>query len=72
VSSSDLELKVKQAEVVRKTQKDMMDNAVKKAELQLKAMEQLHGAKMEAFASQRELLQPPQPAQPAAKPPGAK
>jgi hypothetical protein len=66
------ELKVKQAEVVRKTQKDMMDNAVKKAELQLKAMEQLHGAKMEAFASQRELLQPPQPAQPAAKPPGAK
>jgi hypothetical protein len=57
------ELKVKQAEVVRKTQKDMMDNAVKKAELQLKAMEQLHGAKMESYAAQLQSLQPPQPAQ---------
>jgi hypothetical protein len=57
------ELKVKQAEVVRKTQKDMMDNAVKKAELQLKAMEQLHGAKMESFGAQLQSLQPPQPAQ---------
>jgi hypothetical protein len=57
------ELKVKQAEVVRKTQKDMMDSAVKKAELQLKAMEQLHGAKMEAYSAQLQSIQPAQPAQ---------